>query len=71
MVRTKIVCKYVTKEKANMEFSKIVDKDIAVVDFKLRMQDYVSVYFKEELDTENYFFGLEFLGEEINKTKFK
>lgn len=42
-----------------MEFSKIVDKDITVVDFKLRMQDYVSVYFKEELDTENYFwFGI-------------
>ena len=54
-----------------MEFSNIVYKDITVVDFKLRMQDYVSVYFKEELDTENYFFGLEFLGEEINKTKFK
>ena len=34
------------------------------------MRDYVSVYFLDNLDNENYFIDLEFLNEEIDKTKF-
>ncbi len=45
--------------------------DITIVEFKLRMRDYVSVYFPDDFDNENYFIDLEFLNEEIDKTKFK
>lgn len=54
-----------------MEFSKIVDKDITVVDFKLRMRIMWVFISKKNSILKTIFFGLEFLGEEINKTKFK
>lgn len=68
--RTKILCKQKIDGQTINEFSTIVNKDTTIVEFKLRMRDYVSVYFLDNLDNENYFIDLEFLNEEIDKTKF-
>ncbi len=69
--RSKILCKYKLNGKTTTEFSTTVDMDKTVVEFKLRMRDFVSVYISEEFDKENYFIDLEFLNEEIDLTKFK
>lgn len=68
--RTKILCKQKIDGQTINEFSTIVNKDTTIVKFKLKMRDYVSVYFLDNLDNENYFIDLEFLNEEIDKTKF-
>lgn len=69
--RSKIICKYEEKGKLTIDFSAIVDMDITVVEFKLRMQDYISVYFPEELNNEDYYIDLEFLNKDIDLIKFK
>jgi hypothetical protein len=69
--RTKILCKYKEKGKITKEFSATVDMDKTVVEFKLRLRDYISVYTSNDFDEENYFIDLEFLNEEIDFTKFK
>jgi len=69
--RTKILCKYREGEKITKEFSTTVDMDKTVVEFKLRLRDYISVYVPNDSDEENYFIDLEFLNEEIDFTKFK
>ncbi len=69
--RSKILCQQKIDGQITNEFSTKVDMDITIVEFKLRMRDYVSVYFPDDFDNENYFIDLEFLNEEIDKTKFK
>ncbi len=69
--RSKILCQQKIDGQITNEFSTTVDMDITIVEFKLRMRDYVSVYFPDDFDNENYFIDLEFLNEEIDKTKFK
>ncbi|MES2544737.1 MAG: hypothetical protein V4548_07620 [Bacteroidota bacterium] len=68
--RTKILCRYKESEKITKEFSTTVDMDKTVVEFKLRLRDYISVY-TSNVDEESYFIDLEFLNEEIDFTKFK
>lgn len=68
--RTKILCKQKIDGQTINEFFTIVNKDTTIVEFKLRMRDYVSIYFLDNLDNENFFIDLEFLNEEIDKTKF-
>lgn len=69
--RSKILCRQKIDGQITNEFSTTIDMDITVVEFKLRMRDYVSVYFPNDFDRENYFIDLEFLNEEIDITKFK
>ena len=69
--RSKILCKNKLDGQITKEFSTTIDMHITIVEFKLRMRDYVSVYFPDDFDNENYFIDLEFLNEEIDKTKFK
>lgn len=69
--RTKILCKYKENGKTTKEFSATVDMDKTVVEFKLRLRDYISVYTSNDFDEENYFIDLEFLNQEIDFTKFK
>ena len=45
--------------------------DKTIVEFQLRLRDYISVYTSNDFDEENYFIDLEFLNEEIDFTKFK
>ncbi|MBF04815.1 MAG: hypothetical protein CMP76_16155 [Flavobacterium sp.] len=68
---TKILCKYKESGKIKKEFSTTVHMDKTVVEFKLRLRDYISVYTSNDFDDENYFIDLEFLNEEIDFTKFK
>ncbi len=69
--RSKILCQQRIDGQITNEFSTIIDMDTTIVEFKLKMRDYVSVYFPDNFDNENYFIDLEFLNEEIDKTKFK
>lgn len=69
--RTKILCKYKEGKKITKEFSTTVDMDKTVVEFKVRLRDYISVFTSNDSDEENYFIDLEFLNEEIDFTKFK
>ena len=69
--RSKILCRQKIDGQITNEFSTTIDMDITVVEFKLKMRDYVSVYFPDDFDRENYFIDLEFLNEEIDITKFK
>lgn len=69
--RTKILCTYKESKNVTREFSTIINKDQTVVEFKLRLQNYISVYIPDAFDGENYFIDLEFLQEEIDFTKFK
>ena len=64
--RSKVLCKYKLNGEKTIEFSTTIDMDKTIVEFKLRMKDYVSVYISEEFDNENYFIDLEFLNEEID-----
>ncbi|GEM_PF-6173903 len=68
--RSKIVCEHKKGDKILAKYSKIVEIDKTVVEIKLRIKDYVSIYFPEKIDNENYFIDLEFLNQEIDFTKF-
>lgn len=69
--RSKIICEYKQNGEVLKQFSKTVDIDKTVVEFKVRLKDYISVYTSEGFEEENYFIDLEFLNEEIDLTKFK
>lgn len=69
--RSKVLCQQIIDGKIIKEFSTTIDMDITIVEFKLKMRDYVSVYIPVDFDNENYFIDLEFLNEEIDKNKFK
>ncbi len=71
LARTKIVCDYINNGNVKKQYSTIIDMDKTVVEFKLRMRDYISVYLSEGFEDENYIIDLEFLSEEIDISKFK
>ncbi len=68
--RTKILLPYKQDGKVVKKFSSIVDYDKTVVDFKIRLKDYVSVYLNNFSEDE-YFVDLGFLKEEIDFSKFQ
>lgn len=69
---TKIVCIYKADDNITKEFSTTVDMDKTVLEFKLRIQDYICIYTTEgSSEEENYVIDLEFLDEPIDFTKFK
>lgn len=69
--RSKVICRYIDNEKVVREFFKIVDVDKTVVEFKIRMRDYIYIYFPEGFEEENYIVDLDFLSEEVDLTKFE
>ena len=69
--RTKILCRHKESGKIAKEFSTTVDIDKTVVEFKLRLREYISVFTSNDIEEENYFIDLEFLNEEIDFTKVK
>lgn len=68
--RTKILLQYKEDGKVVKKFSSIVDYDKTVVEFKIRLQDFVSVYLNNFSEDE-YFVDLGFLKEEIDFSKFQ
>lgn len=68
--RTKIWCPYKFSDTLTKDFSIIVNMDITIVEFKTKLQDYVSIYIPNDTDIDNYFIDLEFLNKEIDFTKF-
>lgn len=69
--RTKIWFPYKFSDAETKDFSIIVNMDITVVEFKTKLQDYISIYIPNDSERDNYFIDLEFLNEEIDFTKFK
>ena len=65
------MCDYINNGNVKKQYSTIIDMDKTVVEFKLRMRDYISVYLSEGFEDENYIIDLEFLSEEIDISKFK
>ncbi|TVZ22265.1 hypothetical protein JM84_1156 [Dokdonia sp. Hel_I_63] len=70
VARSKFVCNYFQNGELIKSFSKTVDIDITVAQFKLKLRDYVNVYVNNHSILDDYYIDLSFLQEEIDLQKF-
>ena len=70
VARSKFVCNYFQNGELIKSFSKTVDIDITVAQFKLKLRDCVNVYVNNHSTLDDYFIDLSFLQEEIDLQKF-
>jgi hypothetical protein len=71
LARSKVICDLIKDGEIKKQYSTTIDMDKTIVEFKLRMRDYICVYLSDEFEEENHFIDLEFLNEEIDINKFK
>ena len=71
LARSKVICDLIKNGEIKKQYSTTIDMDKTIVEFKLRMRDYICVYLSDEFEEENHFIDLEFLNEEIDINKFK
>lgn len=64
--RSKLICNLMQNNKIEKQFVKIIDTDYTVLEFKIRLKDFINVYIPKHFDSEDYFIDLEFLENPID-----
>jgi len=63
--RSKLVCNIFEKNKVDRQFVKVIQIDNTVLEFKVRIQDYINVYIPRDFESDEYYIDLDFLDKPI------
>ncbi len=63
--RSKLICNLIRNNQIEKKFVKIILMDHTVLEFKVKMQDYINVYVMKDFEEGNYYIDLGFLDDPI------
>lgn len=63
--KSKIICNYIQNNIIEKQYVKIIDMDYTVVEFKVRVKDYIHVYVPNSFNSDDYYIDLKFLEQPI------